>query len=263
MNQEFQEKAEYYLQGKMSHQEASEFEQMLAKNQDLKDEFLIISDIDKHFFGDTSINHIPQNEYTEKLRAVIRSEEAVKAKTEIAKAGNFYKKESNRKKNYLGIAASLAFIILFCVGIYFFKEPQNENLYASFYDTMDLPSIITRGSDEALVNKAIVAFQNKDYQESLDLLKSSETTKNNKQIAILLHYGMIYLEIGNINMAVDKFNEVIDSDSIDKTKGYWFKALAYIKAEDYEKARLILQEISANPDYFNHSKAKQLLQKIP
>ena len=262
MNREFQEKAESYLLGKMSSTEAVEFKKLLGDNEELHEEFLVISDINKHFSGDTSIVDIPQNESAEKLRTFIRSEDAANIKNEIVKARNFYEKENSNSKTYLRIAASFVFILLVSIGIYFSSNRNEKNLYVSFYTPTDLPSMISRGSDETTISKAIVAFQNEDYQSALDLLESSEAIKNSNEVAILLHHGIMYLEVGNLNGAIDKFNKVIDSDSIDKTKGFWFKALAYLKAKENENAKLILQEISDNPDFFNHTKAKQLLQKI-
>lgn len=262
MNREFQEKAENYLLGRMSSSEAAEFKKLLDDNKKLHEEFLVISDINKHFSGDMGIVDIPENESTKKMKTFIKSDDAAKIKNEIANARNNYKNQDTGWKSYIKIAALLAFIILVSAGMYFLYNGSNENLYAAYYTPSDLPSVITRGSNEATLSKAVIAFRSEDYQKALELLESSESIRNSNDVAVLLHHGIMYLETGNFPGAIDKFNKVIDSDSIDRTKGHWFKALTYIRNKENKKAKLILQEISKNPDFFNHAKAKQLLQKM-
>jgi len=262
MNKDFHEKAEFYLQGKMSSTEALAFEKLLEDNQELRDEYSVISDIHKHYSGDTSQVEIPKNEHTEKLRSVLRDKKTSQVQDQISQARAEYERRKGSKINYSIIAAIIVFALLIGSVIYFLQGTGNENLYSSFYNTSDLPSLITRGNSDPNLSKAIVEFQNKNYEKALELFESTKDSTIHTKIPFLLYQGLTNLETGNLNKAIEQFDKVIDSDSIDRSKGYWFKALAYLKVGDKEKASLVLQQIVANPEYFNHSKAKELLRLI-
>jgi len=262
MSKEFHNKAERYLQGKMSSSEAVEFESLLNENQDLKEEFSILSDMHNHFGGDTTSIEIPENEYTEKLRSALGNEDSAEIKNKLKKARLEYEKSKGSRTNYFRIAASIVFVLLFGSAIYFFMDSEKSNLYADFYDPSDLPSVISRSNDNSNVSKAIIEFQNKNYMKALELLDISTETTTNSDIPFLLYHGMASLETGNLDKALSKFNAVINSNSIDRSKGYWFKALAYLKVGEDESAQLVLREIVANPNYFNHKKARDLLDQL-
>ncbi len=261
MNKDFHEKAEHYLQGKMSSTEAIAFEKLLDENPELQDEYNVIADIHKHYSGDTSQVEIPKNEYTEKLRSALQ-EEGKKTQDQIAQARVEYEKNKGVRINYSLIAACIAFVLLIGSTIFFLQDRGNENLYSAYYKTSDLPSLITRGNLDPNASQAIVEFQNQNYSKALELFEMVKDSTFNTKISFLLYKGMTYLETGDLMRALNQFDNVINSDSIDKSKGFWFKALAYLKVGDKANALRILEQISLNPEYFNHSKAKELLGKI-
>ena len=55
---------------------------------------------------------------------------------------------------------------------------------------------------------------------------------------------------------------VLDFGTIDATKGFWFKAMTYLKAGDQKNATHILIDIANHVGYFNHEKAKELLNDL-
>jgi len=53
-----------------------------------------------------------------------------------------------------------------------------------------------------------------------------------------------------------------NSRLLDRSKGLWFKALAYLKANDKEKAIETLELIIRRPENFRYQEAKELLKKL-
>ncbi|MEM9547465.1 MAG: hypothetical protein AAGA77_15910 [Bacteroidota bacterium] len=227
----------------------------------MREEFQIIVDINQHFTHDTDPITVPDNTHTKSLRTVLQSEEAKKIKQDLQQARKKY--EHNKSSfGWMQIAASIIFIFMLGTAVYFFMCQDKENLYAKFYDPADLPSIISRSSSDATIEQAVIAFQNQNFVESLTFMDQIKDTLVQKEIPYLLYYGMASLENGDITEALAKFDAVINSKSIDRSKGYWFKALVYLKIGDMEKATGALKEILDHRDSFNHKKARELLNDI-
>ena len=262
MSRDFHEKAEQYLQGAMSSSEAAEFEALLRENQDLQEEFQVISDLHRHFNGDAEAVTVPENAYTQSIRTILKSKEANDIKKELRRARNTYERDKKNSVCTIRIVLSIIFIIMIACTLYFFTNQKSEDLYAQYYDPSDLPSMITRSGGDTNVEKAVIAFQNQNFAESLKLLDQSKDTLVQKEIPYLLYYGVASLENGNWTQALTKFDAVINSNSIDRSKGYWFKALVYLKMGDKENAINLLNEIKTHRDYFNHTKARKLLDHI-
>ena len=69
------------------------------------------------------------------------------------------------------------------------------------------------------------------------------------------------MKIAKTANAIETFNQLIESKLLDASKGYWYKALAYVKAGDKEQAKALLEKITSDSLY-NHQKAEELLDKL-
>jgi len=69
------------------------------------------------------------------------------------------------------------------------------------------------------------------------------------------------MQLNKFDAAEVTFNSLIASDYLDAQKGYWYKALLYLKKKDTETARALLETIIAN-QYYNDAKAAELIEKL-
>ena len=77
-----------------------------------------------------------------------------------------------------------------------------------------------------------------------------------------LYIGASYLQLDNQKETIEAYDTLINSNALNRSKGYWFKALAYLKFGEEEKAKAALVQIKNNPTFFKHQEAIELLDKL-
>ena len=168
-------------------------------------------------------------------------------------------KRSGRKRSYFLVAAAVAvFFMVSTFALMFLSEQGTDTLYAAYYSTNDLPFIIQRDESNTTLEQGVLAFQNRNYSEALAYFESYEVSNPETDVALYLYKGATYLELNNFDKAIEEFELAIDSNSIDATKGFWFKALTYLKAGDEVRAKYVLTDISQHVWYFNHDKSERI-----
>ena len=55
---------------------------------------------------------------------------------------------------------------------------------------------------------------------------------------------------------------MLNSNSIDSSKGMWFKALVFMKCKDIDALKAILKKISADKNNYNYNKALLVLEEL-
>jgi hypothetical protein len=208
---------------------------------------------------------VPKNEYTEKLKSFIESEEAQELKETLQSVQlerRVPKLRSKRRRIILVAAAAGIIFLVSAIGMIFQSELDAEQLYAQYYTTDDLPSIIQRGTSNNLLENGALAFQNEYFPEALAYFNEYEASTEEPDVALYLYKGATLMELRNYFGAIEEFELAIDSESIDATKGFWFKAMTYLKAGDESNAKYILTNIAEHVWYYNHDKAKELLEKL-
>ena len=148
------------------------------------------------------------------------------------------------------------------IGLIFQSEQGTEQLYAQYYSTNDLPSVIRQGTSNTLLEKGAIAFQNGNLSDAMALFENYEASTTEPEVALYLYKGATFMEQNQYFKAIEEFELVIDSGSIDATKGFWFKAMAYLKSGDEKNATHILTDIANHIWYFNHDKANKLLKHL-
>jgi len=265
MNDELQLKIEEYVSGSMSELEATNFEQLMESSEELKAAVELSKQLNFHLSGTVDDSAIPNNEYTQKLRSFMESEEAqeLKEKLRTVQLERRVPKLRSKRRRIIFIAAAAVIIFLVsAIGMIFQTEPDAEQLYAQYYTTDDLPSIIQRGTSNTLLEKGALAFQNENFPEALAYFNEYEASTEKPVTAAHLYKGATLMELRNYFAAIEEFELAIDSESIDATKGFWFKAMTYLKAGDESNAKYILTNIAEHVWYYNHDKAKELLEKL-
>ena len=100
------------------------------------------------------------------------------------------------------------------------------------------------------------------YKKAEQLFSEHINKQSNFNPNVVLYLGVSNLELNNYDKALLNFEKLIQSNSIDKSKGYWYKTLTYLKMDDRNLAIKELKIIVENPSNYNYNKAKELLEKL-
>ncbi|MEM7185013.1 MAG: hypothetical protein AAF466_00035 [Bacteroidota bacterium] len=265
MNDELRLRIESYLGGEMSSEEVVAFELEMENDPQLMAEVQLSRQINLHFSESEDPEAVPNNSYTRDLRSFLDSDEAAEIKETLRNVQLERRVPQLRRKRRRLVLVSVAASVLFLVsaiGLLFQSEPGTDKLYAQYYSTADLPSVIRRDDNSSLLESGVVAFQNGDLADAMAYFENYEASTEEPDVAVFLYKGATYMEQEQFFKAIEAFEVVIDSGSIDASKGFWFKAMAYLKAGDKNNAIHILEDIANHIWYFKHDQAKELLEKL-
>lgn len=252
-----------YLNGNLSREELIAFKKQMFADPELAEEVAINKNLfalhETDVWKDITVPNKDGIDYQEYLL----SDEAKSIKSAINNANNKYKHHSItplKQYRWYGVAASLVLLIAFS---YTFTSNQDtpENLYADFSNLSELPSLTQRSDADKLLSDAEQLFLNKEYLGAVRSLELYNEKYNNKSANTILYRGICNLELKQYTKAEKLFNELRDSDLLDKNKAYWYLALSSLKQKDIAKTKKILQVI-VNNSYYNHKQANQLLTKL-
>ena len=154
--------------------------------------------------------------------------------------------------------AAIGAILL--ASILFLKPKSPDALYAANYSKFKNSSVaVTRGSNEKDDLKiAMIAYTQGDYEEALTQLRILERTYPEVKI----YEGIIALENENF-IAASKILQPLSINANYKFQhdASWYLALTYLKIDNKEAAKSILQELSTG-NSFRAEKAGKLLKKL-
>ncbi len=264
LNDRDYQKIEAYLGGAMSSEEIVAFEKEMDHNEDLRKEVQLYDRLNHHLGKQNLDETIPDNTYTQQLKTFIQSEEGIAIEKGLRAAKEKYDspKTKTSRINYKAVAAIAAILIIGFFGIYLSQSTSSERLYLQYYSIEDLPSVVKRGETKTKISAIVSTFRAKDYQSVIDLFMDYEKTAVAIDTSMFLYKGMAHLELNEMNDAIAAFEVMCNSRLLDRSKGLWFKALAYLKQKDIENARKTLEIIAENPQNFRHKEAKELLGKL-
>jgi tetratricopeptide (TPR) repeat protein len=70
------------------------------------------------------------------------------------------------------------------------------------------------------------------------------------------------LELENYREAIQTFDKLRNSNTLDNHKAYWYTALVYLKQNNAENAKKVLQTLVQDTSNYNYEKAIELLKKL-
>lgn len=160
-------------------------------------------------------------------------------------------------KNWLYV---LLAILTLAYVVFLFIEPETEerksfDLYFAYFDAEPI-SVQTKGSQE-LINKEILAAHEKynqgEFTEAAQKFSSVANALNRpSQLAFAISLMKIDQELGAEHLLI----KIEDSPAF-KNASLWYKALMYLKKNDLQGCKLLLNQIEAGSSY--EDKAKRLL----
>lgn len=236
---------EKYLKKELNKEEVLNFEEQLTNDADFKQEFEIYKALE------TSLTSKFENEETEiTLRSTLTNlgsefikDESVKKETKVISLFNYKK---------LLVAASIAVLI----GLFVFNN--GDPAYGDFANHTNLEFTV-RGENDEMLEKAEEAFNKRDYTEALKLI-TKIGNQNLKDTEIQLYRGICHLELNAYDAAEGIFTKISNGDSAFKYKAIWYKALTYLKQEQFEKCKNTLRTIPESAE--EYEMARKLLRKL-
>lgn len=264
--EKYHDQIDAYLRDELSLEDKALFEQSLQNDPELLIEFKVHQELFVQMDESTWINEsfTPDIEEVKEVETYFRSAEAEKLKDTIAKAQANYQKKNNSSfiKNRLSLpilaAASIAiFVVLYTIN----SESSSQDLYAGYNQWQDLPSLTSR-SDESQLAEGQLFFEQKKYDESYTLFKSYIEGENEVIPPVLIYSGISALELNKYKEAISYFDQLINSDTIDQSKGYWYKALVYLKQNKKQKAITILEKVTSDKNNYKYQEALEVLDKL-
>ncbi len=262
-----------YLNESMSKDEKLVFEKKMQTNDLLKQEVGLNKSLKTVVKDEGWVLMDPKNVQKDEIssiRSYRRSDEFINAQEAIeSSAKKFFDEKYPNKKNknwiyYTGVvaAALLAFVVLRYTG-----GQDTQNLYATYSDWEQLPSLIVQGDDDQELAKAELLFEDQKYKEAIIIFNTfiteNSAEKNIETNPYIFSYlGIAHLELENYQKALEYFERLQQSGMIDYSRAYWYKALLYIKKSDIIKAKEQLRLIVANNKNYNYNEAQELLEKL-
>lgn len=261
MKEKLYEQIEAYLGGNMSSEEQIQFELKVSENSELAKEVALYNQINHHLHEQSWFNEPINNKRGQgDLEEYMRSEEAQSIKSKLEKASKKYEENSGvlNWKYFIGTVAAIGVVIL--LGVQFWKtSPSNEQLYRKYYTERDLPSLVKRGDKNDMLQKGVIAFKTKEYQNAIAYFEDYLRQTNGENRLPYAYLGFSYLELDHLDKALANFDSLLYSDSLDSSKALWYKSLSYLKHGKIDESKKVLNEILKDSLNFNFKKAEDLI----
>jgi len=234
---------EEYLSGRLSKDASDSFKNRLKVEKNLKQAFETYKEL-SGFLAHKFENEEKQTSFQSNLKKVSDS--------------YFNKKESTKKVIRFkpwqyAIAASVAIFI----GIYsynLFSIPT----YGDFANYNEI-SLTVRGTQDELLNKAEISFNNKEFEEAANYFLQLLIVESNNQ-EFQLYKAISEIELNKFPEAEALLFEISKGNSVFKYKAIWYLALSKLKQKDYNTCKEILKTIPKDAD--DYKNAQKLLKKL-
>lgn len=258
------EKIEQYIEGKLEGEALAEFEAKLLTDKDLAEEVALYKDVNMtltsvyaHEHEDAALaetfSQLGRKYFTESA-TTIQEPDSTKIKQDNTKVVPLRpaQKEKTTKQwsgfRWLRPAIGLAVVALIALLIW---QPWQSSLVDTYYEPYAL-NIIARNGDKEALAKAEKAYQSGDYAAALPVFEQYPTN-----VEVQLAKGNAAYNLGKLDLAASTFQQIASGNSIYTSTANWYLALTYLKQEKLAEAKIILQKIPNNSEYYD--KAQKLL----
>lgn len=165
------------------------------------------------------------------------------------------------RKYYIGLAASIALLLISYMGVerFYFKTP--EKVAASFFEPYPvLVGGTTRSADEERSSLEL-AMQLFETEKFVDAIKILERLDTENQELVNFYLANAYQATGAYNRSITVYRQIIDENGVFKEQAEWYLALAYLSTEQLDLAKDQLVSIkNSGGDYAE--KANKVLNSI-
>ena len=256
---------EQFFKNELSEIERKSFLERVESDDVFKEQYLL----EKQLFESLNSNNwsFVSNVNTEIMKKndeIFRTDKAKSLQKTLSEVHIEYKKSIQVKKRRLFYISGIAASILFVITLNLFKTNNNNttDFYNNYIMLHELPSFVTRGevSDKNKLVDAESYFKKKEYQKAIATLESvkDDSVKDGN---FYIYQAVSLLELNKYDKAEKVLNYLIHSDLIDAPKGYWYKALLYLKSKRLNKAKTELKMLMSTTN-FKQKEAKELLEEL-
>jgi tetratricopeptide (TPR) repeat protein len=229
LSDELNEKIEAYLDASLDESAKIEFEQVLAASPELREELAFRKKTRR------SIEALKFRQEFEKIRNTVPYPVAPNAKLDApAVKPLFWPKYA--------VAASITLLLV--AGILYRNDvfsPPGQRVFNKYYQA---ETYARGGCPQELPSFRLYADGR--YQEALEDTKTAPT---DSIFCTIYFKGLCYLAQDQSSHAIPLFNQAIESTSKEvQNKALWYLAMAYLEANDQEKAEKTLRKIASVPE---------------
>lgn len=252
-----------YLRGELNEEQRQLLEDRLEQDADFESLFRLEKAQFEALSDGLWSTDVTANEELEQYKVAARSQAVrnLNAQLESRRSGNSDSKVIPLYKRPLfKWVAAVVLIALVMASLLLGGKRSPETLYAQYIDLDDVPSLTSRSNEDSLLTNFETVFKAGNYRQFITEVETI-SNREDENASLLIYKGLSYLELNNAEAALNSFDDLIESDLLDAPRGYWFKALAFLKTGQSEKAREVLQ-LLVEADSYKAEEAAEILQKL-
>ncbi len=266
------EQIEAFISGEMGEDDKKLFEVKIQSDKDLEKEVElhrslknVIQDKEWHL-----TENVKDNKEFNQIKNSRRSKKYANIEASIQEAGDQYfeneiKPKGNKKWLYYISAVAAVICIAFFIN-YYNNNQSTTSLYAEYSNWKELPSLTIQDDNENILAEGEHLFFEAEYTKAIMIfsqeLGDSSVQKQNLNPYILSYLGASYLELNDYENAILTFDQLLNSNTVDSSKGYWYKAMVYLKQGNKQKTEEQLKLVLQDERNFNFQKAVELYEKL-
>ncbi len=231
---------EKYIQNRLSSEEEVLFNELLKTNSNFKDEVALHT----------------------KIKKVVKHEEDTNFRNLISEIESKSKSPS-KKSSYKKWLVAASILLISALGYISLNKNTytSQELFASYFEPYrNVVHPIAR-NDEQQNDKAIAfsAYEKGDYNTAITLF--TQLYNSSKEPYYLFYKANALLKLEQADEAIPLLLEHLKTQDTLTKRTNWYLALAYLKTEDIQKAKELLNTIISEGSYKN-KEAKELLDKF-
>lgn len=166
--------------------------------------------------------------------------------------------KQNKTFQWIAIAASFIGIVLISIfSIYYYSSTDSSNLYTEYFQPYpnEVAPLVRGENDDSSISEAFNAYELENYELSAKLFE------NINEDYSLLYAGISNLELNQNQKAIDQLKTLSLQNGKYQDAAEWYLALAYLKNNETEKAKELLNSIVQNHQQFSEQ-ASELLERL-
>ncbi|WP_417873822.1 tetratricopeptide repeat protein [Xanthomarina gelatinilytica] len=201
-------------------------------------------------------------EFHAELKNAVTISERQKIKSEIR---SFEAQEKSTVKVFkfrklLPYAAIL--VIAISTGLYFYAHQNTtDGLYAYHFEPYPNieTSILRSDGERSLENDAFTAYDLEDYKKASGLF--SKLLEKDPKVYFRFYKAICLMQLENFDLALQQLDEIMPENSEYYEKAIWFRALTYLKLNETDKSKQLLNQLVSKYT-FKNVEAKKLLSEL-
>lgn len=165
---------------------------------------------------------------------------------------------------WMAVAATVLLLVGVSVYIFQDKKTPEQQLFATYFSPRVHPDAPMRGESTASLEetemKAMYAYEAEDFKKSVNYYEVlvNEYPKSSKHALFL---SISYLGVNNPQKAINVLSRLNNVDESYKTDIAWYLALAYLKNNERNAARIILEKLALEDSFYSES-AREILNAL-